>query len=56
MSPRSRNPVGDFNAAGRSKCPHCDDYFPVNWAAGHVAACPSNPANQTPPVPTEESP
>lgn len=41
-----RDPLGEFNTAGQSKCNHCGDYFPSNWVVDHINKCPSNPANQ----------
>lgn len=44
--PRSRNPEGEFNTRGQTKCRHCGDYFPDAWVNSHVGGCPKNPANQ----------
>lgn len=51
----SRNPVGEFNTAGQDKCPHCGDYFPSNWAASHIASCPSKPKPPAAPEPEKKN-
>lgn len=34
-----RNPVGDFNTQGQTKCGDCGDYYPEGWNS-HGSRCP----------------
>lgn len=42
----AKNPVGDFNTSGQTKCPYCGSYFPSAWVVNHMNMCDNNPANQ----------
>jgi len=41
----SRNPVGDFNTQGMTKCIDCGDYYPSGWGS-HGSACPNAPKEE----------
>jgi len=41
----SRNPVGDFNTQGQTKCDDCGGYYPEGWGS-HGRQCPNAPKEE----------